>query len=227
MRLRQKGLASALLVVALFCAGCEKERTEVFSGLVTEEAEMEETAGGFGSEENQRQSETEIRQMDVLMPETEKQLYIYVCGAVQTPGVYSLREGSRVYEAIELAGGFSGEADTQWLNQAELLQDGQKLYVFTKSETAEMEHQGMSAADRQTGSSVESGITVQADDGKVNLNTADKETLMTLPGIGEAKAEAVIQYRTEHGAFQSIEEIQNISGIKEAVFSKIKDRITV
>ena len=68
-----------------------------------------------------------------------------------------------------------------------------------------------------------SGIT----DGKVNLNTADAETLMTLPGIGEVKAEAIIQYRTEHGAFSSIEEIQNIPGIKQAVFSKIEDRITV
>lgn len=227
MRIRQKGLAAALLVVALFCAGCEKERTEVFSGLVAEKADPKENAGEASLGQELEQAATETMQDDEVMPETEMQLYVHVCGAVQVPGVYSLREGARVYEAIALAGGFAGEADTQWLNQAELLQDGQKLYVFTKDETVKLKQQGMSEADLQMGSSKESGSTVQTDDGKVNLNTADKETLMTLPGIGEAKAEAVIQYRTEHGAFRSIEEIQNISGIKEAVFSKIKDRITV
>lgn len=153
--------------------------------------------------------------------------YIYVCGAVEEPGVYPIQEGMRVFEAIELAGGFAQEADQLWLNQAEIVTDGQRLYVYTKDETqllAEAQQEsGMPAW--QHDSQMAEGSDAQEQ--KVNLNTADREVLMTLPGIGEVKADAIIQYREAHGAFSSIEEIQNITGIKNAVFSKIKDRITV
>lgn len=162
--------------------------------------------------------------------------YVYVCGAVVTPGVYPINPGMRVFEAIALAGGFSQKADEEWLNQAQTVQDGQRLYVYSKEETQQMQQEGttvdgdsMISADMGTGmeASGASGTSVVEDGTKININTADRETLMTLPGIGEAKAEAVIQYRTEHGSFTSIEEIQNISGIKTAVFSKIRDLITV
>ena len=123
----------------------------------------------------------------------------------------------RVFEAVALAGGFNEQADTQWVNQAESVHDGQKLYIYTKEETSQME----SEAAAQSRSSGENS------DGRVNINEASRDLLMTLPGIGESKADAVIQYRNEHGVFGSIEEIQNVPGIKNAVFQNIKDHITV
>jgi competence protein ComEA len=137
-------------------------------------------------------------------------LFVYICGAVESPGVYELESGSRICDVLELAGGFSGEADTGCLNLAELVSDGEKVYVPTEDETA-----GDAAAQEEEAS------------GKVNINTASKEILVTLPGIGESKADSIIAYRTEHGDFSSIEDIMEIPGIKEAVFSKIKELITV
>lgn len=151
--------------------------------------------------------------------------YVHVCGAVQNPGVYPVEPGMRIYEAISLAGGLTENADADWLNQAETMEDGQQIYVYTTEETAQLRQSG-SWPDRDSPSGGAEAAKGSSDN-KINLNTATKEELTTLPGIGEARAEAVIAYREEHGGFGSIEEIQNISGIKTAVFSKIKDKITV
>ncbi len=139
-------------------------------------------------------------------------LYVYVCGHVRDPGVYSFPATARVMDAVAAAGGFDEEADTEYWNLAQLLEDGQQIRVPSEEE------QETAAA----GTAPESG-----GDGRVNLNTATKEELMSLPGIGEVKAEAILAYREENGAFSSIEEIMNVSGIKEAGFAKIRDQITV
>lgn len=139
--------------------------------------------------------------------EEEKQtIFVNVCGAVEKEGVYELPSGSRVYQAIEAAGGFTEEAVYTSLNQAELLKDEALVYVPTEKEYQEAQ-------------------TVS--DGKVNLNTASKEELMTVNGIGASRAESIIQYREEHGKFQNIEDIQKVDGIKEGLFNKIKDSITI
>ncbi len=137
-------------------------------------------------------------------------LAVYVCGAVQVPGVYHLEQGSRIVDAITVAGGFDEEADTTSLNQAERLEDGQKLYVPTLEEM-------------QKGNSVPQKVT----EDKIDINHATKEQLMTLAGIGPSKAEDILAYREEHGGFQSIEELKQINGIKDGIFDKIKDSITV
>lgn len=186
----------------LLLTGCTKRAEINMDGLHEE---------SFLETEQERQIEEETVVSSVI--------YVHVCGAVQSPGVYELQDGMRVYEAIAAAGGFRKEADTQWLNQAEALQDGQKLYVYTQEET-----QALAADASQTGAGL--GLE-RPEDGKVDLNTASKETLMTLPGIGEARAEAIVAYRSEHGRFCSIEEIQNISGIKSALFEKIREKIMV
>lgn len=139
---------------------------------------------------------------------TETCIYVYVCGHVSQPGVYQLSADSRICDAITLAGGITEDGNGEALNQAEHMTDGQTLYVPGWEEESSKEQ------------------TVQ-DDGLLNINTASKEELMTLPGIGEAKADTIIQYREEHGAFQSIEELMSISGIKEGVFNKIKNSIKV
>ena len=139
-------------------------------------------------------------------------VWIYVCGAVNEPGVYELPQGSRVYEAIALAGGLTEEADTRALNQAALLTDGEQITVLTEEETA-----GAVLPESPSG----------AQSTRINLNTATREELMTLTGIGEARAAAILAYRETHGPFRAIEEIMNVEGIKEKGFEKIKEDIEV
>ncbi len=155
-------------------------------------------------------TETGITECETCSPTITSEIYVYVCGAVNNTAVYELPCGARVFEALELAGGMAKDADADAVNQAEILSDGQKLYI------------------PYTGSEV-SADTVQPvkDDGLVNINTADALELMTVSGIGETRANAVIAYREEHGSFGTIEDIMNVSGIKEGLFSKIKNKIRV
>ena len=164
---------------------------------------------------------------DSMTDPSEAQLAVYVCGAVFSPGVYYLPPGSRVCDAIDAAGGFSGDADTQWLNLARPVNDSEMLSVCTTEETASLKELGIGpdqVPDRQglSGAGETGGLS-----GKIDLNSASAEQLMTLPGIGESKAEAIIRYREESGPFSCTEDVMNISGIKDRVYSQIKDRITV
>lgn len=136
--------------------------------------------------------------------------YVYICGAVVSPGVYELPEGSRICDAVERAGGFTEEAELTALNQAEPVRDGQMIQVLTREEAGQAQ-----AAEGETA------------DGRVNINTATAEELMELPGIGASKAESIIAYREEHGAFSRSEELMNIAGIKSGVYEKIKNSIRV
>jgi len=135
-------------------------------------------------------------------------IFVYVCGAVNREGVYELPSGSRVYQAIELAEGFREDADAKSVNQAEILKDEERIYVPVIGEEVEAN----SSSDK---------------DGKMNINKASKEELMSLPGVGESRADSIIKYREDVGPFQSIEDIMQVSGIKEGLFEKIKDLITV
>lgn len=147
----------------------------------------------------------------------EPLIYVQVSGAVNEPGVYALPQGSRVFQAIELAGGVNGEADVQSMNQARPLADGEMICILTAKEAAQ-------AAEAQE---VSGGEDQPVDDGKVNLNTATKEELMQLPGIGAAKAERILAWREENGSFAQIEDLMKIEGIKEGVFSKVEDCVKV
>ncbi len=145
---------------------------------------------------------------------------VYVCGAVEAPGVVELPEGARVADAIAAAGGLRADADTRLLNQARRVADGEQITVLTAVEAeAYLKDDPGQLSGKQSGAPVS--------DGRVNLNLADAETLKTLPGIGEAKAEAIVQYRKANGAFERIEDVCNVPGIKGSVFDKIRDRITV
>jgi competence protein ComEA len=182
------------VVCALFLYGCGGGN----EALLLEAAASEEDSGAaaFG------ESGAETEKSDTVL--------VYICGAVMTPGVYEVEVGSRICDVLELAGGFSDDAGTDYLNLAETVSDGEKVYVPTVDELE-----------------VELAAEEEAAPGKININTATKEQLVTLPGIGESKADSIIAYRTEHGGFSSIEEIMEIPGIKDAVFSKIKELITV
>ncbi|MDO5407469.1 MAG: helix-hairpin-helix domain-containing protein [Eubacteriales bacterium] len=154
---------------------------------------------------------------------------VHVCGEVNAPGVYELEEGQRICEAIEQAGGFTEGAATDYLNLAEPVRDGMKLAVpnrddIPKKEWAPEYTEYGAAGSRESGE-IAGGAFGAA--GLVNLNTATKEELMTLTGIGEARAEDILRYRQEHGRFERIEDVMKISGIKEAAFDKIRENITV
>lgn len=154
-------------------------------------------------------------------PESEEipRVYVHVCGAVVRPGVYELAEGSRVFQAVELAGGLQEEAAGEYLNMAQVVKDGMQIAVPSQEEAAAGVWPGKADASGGEGQSAENSM--------VNLNTAGKDQLMTLKGIGEARAEDILRYREEHGTFRKIEDIMKVPGIKDAAFEKIKDRITV
>ena len=162
-------------------------------------------------------------------------IYVDVCGAVANPGVFQLAAGSRVFQAIEAAGGYLPEAVQNCVNRAGVLTDGQQLYILTQEE---MERQGLDPAEMagasdgqmngSAGTGQNTGIAAQAQqDNRININTADEAQLTTLTGIGATRAQAIIAYREENGPFVAIEDIMNVQGIKEGTFAKIKDEIVV
>ena len=129
--------------------------------------------------------------------------------------VYELPEDARIVSAIALAGGFTKDASAEDVNQAERIKDGQQIYVPSKKE-----------AGKKRDTSSQTGVS-GAQDKRVNLNSASREELMTLTGIGEAKASDIISYREENGGFEKPEDIMKIRGIKQGIYRKIKDMITV
>lgn len=147
---------------------------------------------------------------EVTVSAEEVRILVHVCGAVAMPGVVSLPQGSRAEDALQAAGGFMEDASRDYVNLAGYVSDGEKLYFPTKEE-------------------VSAGLQVQmeADDGLININTADVTVLCTLPGIGESRARDIIAYREAHGDFESCEDIMKVSGIKTSVYNKLSDRIKV
>ena len=162
----------------------------------------------------------------------QERIYVDVCGAVANPGVFELAAGSRVFQAIEAAGGYLPEAVENCVNRAGVLTDGQQLYILTREE---MEQQGMSQAELANASNVSGSgnsrnteaVSSGQQDNRININTADEAQLTTLTGIGATRAQAIIAYREENGPFAVIEDIMNVQGIKEGTFAKIKDEIVV
>ena len=160
-------------------------------------------------------TETQSEHVELYDSEVQSEIcYDYVCGAVKNPGVYALNAHDRVYQAIRMAGGLKEDAFMESVNQAEKVTDGQMLKVLTRAEAEQ------SLEEPKGQDSVES-------DGRVDLNHASAAELMSIPGIGQAKAESIISYREEHGPFSSIEDVMKIEGIKEGVFNRMKDSIRV
>ncbi|MFJ7737900.1 helix-hairpin-helix domain-containing protein [Lysinibacillus sp. NPDC097287] len=152
-----------------------------------------------------------------------QQVLVDVKGAVLHPGVYSLNEEQRIIDAVQLAGGYSTEADTQLINHAQKVQDEMVIYIPMKGEKLDEVTSGfvsMPTADTSAGGG-------SAKDGKVNLNKADEAALTTLSGIGPSKAQSIISYREENGGFQTIEDLKKVTGIGDKTYEKLKDSITV
>lgn len=202
------------------------------------ESDGSDAGNGTGSDSGKHTSDADIDNGSEAVSDKEMQqamIYVDVCGAVANPGVFQLAAGSRVFQAIEAAGGYLPEAALTCVNRAGVLTDGQQLYILTQEE---MERQGLDPAEMagasdgqmngSAGTGQNTGLTAQAQqDNRININTADEAQLTTLTGIGATRAQAIISYRQENGPFAVIEDIMNVQGIKEGTFAKIKDKIVV
>ena len=157
--------------------------------------------------------------------ENEEKVIVHVIGEVNNPGVVTLDEGARIIDAINAAGGKTEEADLSKVNLAYIVEDGTQIYIPRINENLN-EIELMST---EAGQSVITNEEKEENgqETKVNINTANKEKLETLPGIGETTAQKIIDYREANGKFKTIEEIKNVSGIGDAKFDNLKDKIVV
>ena len=215
-RTNQKRIVWFFLVFSLCLCSCKKQGTEIILDDV--EQENQENLPREEVQEEPEEAEKEILAESAC-------IWVDVSGAVARPGVYELPENARVFEAIEAAGGFLEQADTQWMNQAAALTDGEKIQVYTKEETEVFKTQGMTL--EEASAQQESAAPKEETKGKVNLNTATLEGLQEIPGIGEVRAQAILEYRQQAGGFKNVEEIQEVPGIKGKTYEKIADYICV
>ena len=201
----QIGMFFCLVMFLAGCAGKDEAMVLIHSG--------EDVATELTALENAEQ-DAEITPGTTMLPETTEDdphmVYVYVCGAVRDPGVVEVPEGSRAEEALRLAGGMTAEADLFYVNLAETVTDGQKLYFPTAEEAGALE-----------------AVVKAAEEGLVNINTASAEELCALPGIGTSRAADIVRYREKNGAFQTKEDIMKVSGIKQNAYDKLCDKITV
>ena len=182
-----------------------------------------------------------------------KEYHVDIKGSVKKPGVYKVSEGTIINDVINMAGGLKSGGTTKNINLSKKVQDEMVLYIYTTTELKKKETttvtecvskteyidtcsnssvivtEGTTSNSTSSSTSNNTSNTSETSNGssKVNINTADKDALMTLSGVGESKAVAIIEYRNKNGLFKSTEEIMNVSGIGEAAYQKIKDYITV
>ena len=176
-----------------------------------------------------QQSETQESTNEVefklgIKEKENKTIMVDISGEVVTPGVVKIAEGSRIIDAINAAGGKTEDADLSKVNLAYILDDGVQLYIPRCNEKLEKE---ILQTEPGIGIIQEGINTTSKKDSKVNINTANKEKLATLPGIGEGTADKIIEYRSTNGKFKTIEDIKKIPGIGENKFKSLKDKITI
>ena len=191
-----------VLTMTLLFSGCGEEQVTI-SG--NSEENVTEKASQQGAEEAGADESLTIHS------ETPEYITVFVCGAVKNEGVYELEAGSRANDGLEAEGGFSDDADTVAVNLADVLEDGQKLYFPVGGEQLPDESEAGTDASEQR---------------LVNINSADAAELMTLPGIGEAKASQIVEYRRKNGAFSSKEDLKNVSGIGDSIYEKLETYIS-
>ena len=200
----------AILMLALVFKMHESGQNEISVEAASDNTETEQAA------DNQDVNESE--------GEGEGEVCVDIGGAVENPGVYKVKNGTRLYEVIEMAGGLRSDADTDSVNQAAVVEDGVKIIIpkYLISENREEAPENTNGKS----SSSEVKIPVNSDSNFVNINTADKEQLKTLSGIGDVIADRIIEYRST-ARFNKKEDIMSVKGIGSAIYEKIKDRIIV
>ena len=254
-------IETTILLICVLLCGCTRREQLVLGGdasyeasgaadtgsggqggeAVNDEPPQAEAAAEEGAQETPQDGTVQdTAQREKASPEEEdgpQVIYVHVCGAVKDPDVYELPAGSRVYEAVQAAGGFAEDADESYVNQAGLLYDGVKLVIPTLEQAQAAGESGQEmigitgdAVDASGPAAQDPGAAdgkSQASDGRININTASEAELCNIPGIGAVRAAAIVAYRQANGEFSSVDEIKNVSGIKEGTYEKIKDSIKI
>ncbi len=238
------GITCALLLISGICYSCSYEENQSHAELITtrtdasdtsqyaegltgaDERENSDKVSGLEKEKTSAHSEASMK-IEASKENTKASgvevhiIYVHICGEVINPGVYEADEGARVIDLVALAGGLTKEAAGDYINQAVKVSDGQRIYIPSKEEVKELPF----TSDTLTQES--NSPEASTDEKRININLADAKELMELPGIGEAKAASIIEYRGANGSFQTIEELMKIPGIKEGLFNKVSPYITV
>lgn len=211
----QMALLFFLLIGFLILSGGKKDAT-----VVIQEPPVEES----------RDAQEDVSSEDILdnekKEEEPEEIFVHVSGQVHRPGVICLPTGSRVYEALEQAGGMTADGDLESINLAAVLMDQQKVVVGSLSQKQELLASGLTPST-STPETVVDPQNTGTIAGIININTATKEQLESLPGIGPVIAQNIIDYRQQHGAFKNIEDIKSVNRIGEATFANICDQIGV
>ncbi len=240
-QIRKTAAISILIIAALFvfaARGGEDAAVQEASGVA---AASETAKGAYDSgdaaagtdADGLNGSEAGLNGQDASQGNLTGSVFVDIGGAVVEPRLAELPSGSRVEDAINAAGGLTEDADMTLINRAELLTDGEKIYIPTHEETAEGIGNDGSAAGQSSaptggsdgGKAGNGGNGSISGEQKININTADSTQLQTLSGIGPVTAQKIIDYRENHGRFDSIEDIKNVSGIGEKTFEKLKNSI--
>jgi len=176
-------------------------------------------------EENEELEKIEMKENE----NKEEVYYVDLKGAVKSPGVYSVSSNKRVIDVINMAGGLLDNSDTTYINLSKYVEDEMVIIIYTKEELTDTNNKiDTSINDAYYDINNSNNINNNKDNnGLININTATLEELMTLPGIGQTKANNIVNYRETNGKFNSIEEIQNVKGIGNSIYEKIKNNITI
>ncbi|NLL71945.1 MAG: hypothetical protein GX237_00245 [Clostridiales bacterium] len=213
-------LASGLFIIiaGVFysCSYKENQGQEIL--LISQENDSKQKDNQSNTNQNNDQDNAD-QTLWIQLDSVEEHIYVHLCGAVVKPDVYEVESGSRLKDLIVLAGGLTSDAAGDYINQASLVEDGQRIYIPTKDELKDLSLSDYISGDGDEGND-ERGS-------KVNINKADEAELMTLTGIGEAKAKSIVEYRKKNGEFKDIRDLMNVPGIKEGLFAQIEDEITL
>jgi len=221
------GIVLGFLFVSGVCYSCAYKDSNASTVLVSsvkgsEEKKTEEMNLQDNNLESSNNSvQVEVPDTDSTADYAETIFYVHVCGAVANPGVYQADSGARLFDMIELAGGLRKDAAGDYINQAQTVTDGQRIYIPTKEEVKEINAGEYIIGDNSSQEEPSEAAK------RININEADQEELMSLPGVGQTKADSIIEYRNTKGKFKTIEELMNIPGIKEGLFSQISSYITI
>lgn len=221
----------SILLIALFSSVVfamlkDKDRMEMVELELVLEGRTQDQHG----EDNGQNHDTEISDENVEDKEDHQakediEYYVDVKGAVHQPGVYRLIEGARVMDALEKAGQVREDGTTDHINLAQKIYDGMVIYIPTVDEIDEDQLQAALMAQASPGEGAQGAGQISSSSNKININRASAEELQKLPGVGASRAQDIVNYRTEKGDFQSLEDLMNISGIGPKIFERLKELI--
>lgn len=211
----------AIFIMSIFICFKLITLTDTYESEIIGYREPEISSVAFIAEESAAKVNNEHEEIKETM------VRVYISGEVKNPGVYEIEESKRMVDLIELAGGATEDANIEGLNLAAFVQDGKHVKVPKMGEEIEAEETEEEQEAKAQSSSASNGTDKPVYSGPVNINTADSGRLTSLPGIGPAIAQNIIDYRNANGGFKSIEEIKKVNRIGDATFNQIKDKITV